>query len=147
MPMGNLLEDVHAQPFPEFHHALLMAGGAEVTALAGEGEQVFMAAVFAFDTGKAVVQIAAIEIAVNHLLDVRPPEAVMLGKMIIINLNERFKTVLDATIIIGCLGVSWTIDSRGRGHDFSPLRTSCPHFFVFLVGTAFHGSSGQGCFG
>ena len=24
MPVRNLLEDIHAQPFPEFHHALLM---------------------------------------------------------------------------------------------------------------------------
>jgi len=32
-----------------------MAGGAEVAALAGEGQQILMAAVFAFDAGKAVV--------------------------------------------------------------------------------------------
>ena len=49
--------------------------------LAEKGQKVFtcaiqgMAAVFAFHTGKVVVQIAAIEIAVYHLLDIRPPEA------------------------------------------------------------------------
>jgi hypothetical protein len=48
MPVGNLFENIHAQPLPEFHHALLMAGGAEVTALAGKGEEIFMAAVLAF---------------------------------------------------------------------------------------------------
>ena len=37
-----------------------------------------MTAVFAFDTGKAVLQIAAIEITVNNLLDIRPPESVLL---------------------------------------------------------------------
>jgi len=26
MSMGHLFENIHAQPFPEFHHALLMAG-------------------------------------------------------------------------------------------------------------------------
>lgn len=34
-----------------------------------------MAAIFAFHVGKSVVQIAAIEIVVYHLLDIRPPEA------------------------------------------------------------------------
>lgn len=76
MPVGNLLDDIHAQPLPEFHHALLMAGGAEVTALAGECEQVFMAAIFAFHTGKTFVQVTAIEITINHLLDIGPPESV-----------------------------------------------------------------------
>jgi len=37
MPVGNLLEHVAAEPFPEFRHQLLMAGGTEMTALAGEG--------------------------------------------------------------------------------------------------------------
>jgi hypothetical protein len=48
MTVRNLFENIHAQPLPEFHHALLMAGGAEVTALAGKGEEIFMAAVLAF---------------------------------------------------------------------------------------------------
>ena len=34
MPVRNLLEDIHAEPFPEFHHPLLMAGGAKMAALA-----------------------------------------------------------------------------------------------------------------
>jgi hypothetical protein len=36
-----------------------------------------MAAIFAFHAGKVVVQIAAIQIAINHLLDVRSPESVL----------------------------------------------------------------------
>jgi hypothetical protein len=54
-----------------------MAGWAKVPALARKCQQVFMAAVFAFHTGKAVVQIAAIEIAIDHLLDIRPPESIL----------------------------------------------------------------------
>ena len=46
-----------------------------------------MAAVFAFHTGKAVMQIAAIEIAIDHLLDIRPPEAVLPGEILIIDLK------------------------------------------------------------
>lgn len=77
MPVGGLFEDIHAQPLSEFHHALLMAERAEVAALAGKGKEVFMAAVFAFHTGKAVVQVAAIEVAVYHLLDIGAPEPIL----------------------------------------------------------------------
>jgi hypothetical protein len=44
---------------PEFHHPLLMSGGAEVTPLAGEGQEIFVAAIFTFHAGEAFVQIAA----------------------------------------------------------------------------------------
>ena len=45
MPVGHLLQHIGADPFAEFHHPLLVAGGAEVTALAGEGQQVLVAAI------------------------------------------------------------------------------------------------------
>lgn len=64
MTMGHILEDIHAQPFPEFHHALLVAGRAEMAAFTREGKQIFVAAVFAFHTDKAVAQIAAIQMQV-----------------------------------------------------------------------------------
>jgi hypothetical protein len=36
-----------------------------------------MAVAFAFHSVKAVVQIAAIEITINHLLDIWPPETIL----------------------------------------------------------------------
>jgi hypothetical protein len=45
--------------------------------LAGEGQEIFVAAIFTLHAGKAVVQVATIEIAINHLLDIRPPESVV----------------------------------------------------------------------
>jgi hypothetical protein len=51
----TLLEDIHAQPITEFHHALLMARGVEVTALTGECQEIFLTEVFAFHAGNAVV--------------------------------------------------------------------------------------------
>jgi len=36
-----------------------------------------MVAIFAFHAGKAVVQITAVEITIDHLLDIWPPEAVL----------------------------------------------------------------------
>jgi hypothetical protein len=77
MTVGHLFENIHAKPLAEFHHALLMTGWAEVAALAREGKQVFMSAVFAFHPGKAVAQITTIEITVDYLLDIGPPETVL----------------------------------------------------------------------
>ena len=77
MPVRYLLEDIHAEPLPEFHHVLLMTRRTEMTALAGECQEIFMAAIFAFHAGKAVVQITAVEITIDHLLDIGPPEVVL----------------------------------------------------------------------
>jgi hypothetical protein len=42
-----------------------------------EGQHIFMAAVFVFHTGKGVIDVAAIKIAINHLLDIGPPESAL----------------------------------------------------------------------
>ena len=47
-----------------------------MTALAGEGQKIFMVAIPALYLGKAVVQVATVQVAVNPLLEVRPPEPV-----------------------------------------------------------------------
>lgn len=77
MPVWYLLENVQAEPLPKFHHALLVTGRTEMTAFAGKCQQVFVATVFAFHTGKAMTKVAAIPVTVDHLFDIRPPEAVI----------------------------------------------------------------------
>ena len=61
-----------------------------------------MAAVFASDAGKSVVKIAAIQIAVYHLLDIRPP----MGVFLFLNGREKSGTNahihLDGKIIVVC---------------------------------------------
>ena len=84
-----------------------------------------MAAVFAFHAGKPVVQITAVEITIDHLLDIGPPESVLPGEMFIIDLDKGLKIVLHAAVIIGQLGIPGAIDSGRKGHDLSPLRISC----------------------
>ena len=91
MPVGNLFEDIHTEPLAEFHHALLVAGRAEMAALAGERQKIFVAAVITSDAGKTMLQIAAVEVTVDHFFDIRPPETVIPGKPVIINLHEGFK--------------------------------------------------------
>jgi hypothetical protein len=66
MSVRNLLEDIHEEPLPEFHYALLVTGGAKVPALAGKCQKIFMAAVFTVHAGKAVVEITAVEMAIDR---------------------------------------------------------------------------------
>jgi hypothetical protein len=56
--------------------------------LTGEGKQLLVTAIFAFHAGKTIVQITAIEIATDHLLNTGPPELVMTWKMLIIDPDE-----------------------------------------------------------
>ena len=74
-----------------------------MAALAGKCQQVFVAAVITSDTGKSMSKIAAVKIAADHLFDIRPPEAVISGKPVIINLYEAFKVILHAGIIVRVL--------------------------------------------
>jgi len=46
--------------------------------LAREGQEIRMAAIFTFRAGKAVVQITAVEITIDHLLNIGPPETVLM---------------------------------------------------------------------
>ncbi len=57
MPVGNLLEHLGTEPFPEFHHPLLMAGGTEMRALVGEGQKIFKVTIPALHLGKAVLHV------------------------------------------------------------------------------------------
>ena len=98
MPVDNLPEQVGTEPFSEFHHPLLMAGGTEMTALAGEGQKIFMVAIPALHPGKAVVQVATFQVAVNDLLEVGPPEPVRLFEPLLVDLNKGLKMVLHATV-------------------------------------------------
>jgi hypothetical protein len=127
MPVGNLLEDIHAEPCPELHHALLMAGWTEMTALAGECQEIFMTAIFTFHTGKAVVRVAAVEVPVNDILKIGRPESVLPGEVFVIDPNKGFKVVPYTLVVIRRLRISWAINGGRKGNDFSPLRISCRH--------------------
>jgi len=85
-----------------------------VAALAGKCQQIFMAAIFTFHTGKAVVRVAAVQIPVNRLLDIGSPEAVLPGEMLVIDPDKGLKIVLHAAVIIRRLRISRAINSSGK---------------------------------
>jgi hypothetical protein len=56
-----------------------------MAALTGKGQQKLVAAVVAPHAGKAVVRVAAVEVPVNDLLQIGPPEIVLPGEMLVID--------------------------------------------------------------
>ena len=68
-----------------------------------------MTAVFALDPSKAVEEIAAIQIALHNLFDMRAKETVYFFKTIFIDLLQGFKVVFNAVIVRGLFGISRTI--------------------------------------
>jgi hypothetical protein len=115
MPVDNLPEQVGTEPFSEFHHPLMMAGGTEMMALAGEGQKIFRVAIPALHPGKAVVQVATIQVPVNDFLEVGPPEPVRHFESLLVNLDKGFKMVLHAPVIIRRLRVPGTVNGGRSG--------------------------------
>jgi hypothetical protein len=113
--MGNLLEHVGTEPFPEFHHPFLMAGGTEMTALAGEGQEIFMVAIPTLHPGKAMVRVSAFQVAVNDLLTVGTPKPVRPFELFFVDLNKGLKMVFHAPVIIRRLRVPGTINGGRSG--------------------------------
>jgi hypothetical protein len=120
MPVGNLLVHMGTEPFPEFHHSLLMAGGAEVAVLAGESQKMFMAAIPTLHPGKAVVQVATFQVAGNDFLKVGSPEPVPPFEPLLVELNKGLKIIFHAPVIIGGLGIPGAVNGgRSRQHGES----------------------------
>jgi hypothetical protein len=53
-----------------------------------------------FDPCKAIVQDAAIKIAINNLFHIGPKKAILLGKALIIDLLQCLKMILNTLIIL-----------------------------------------------
>ncbi len=81
-----------------------------------------MAAIFAFHAGKAVVQITAVEITIDHLLNIGPPESVLPGEMLVIDPDEGLKIVLHAAVIIRILRAAGPVFAGGQRHVSKRIR-------------------------
>ena len=113
LAVGNRLENLLCRPLGKRQHSLLVAGGAEVPPLAGEGQKVFMCAPAAAHAGKATMQVSAVQILVNDLADDRAPEAILLLVGIVINALEVVKMILDERIQRGVARISGVIGFLG----------------------------------
>ncbi len=86
--------------------------------------KVLVIAVFALHPGKAIPQDAAIQVSVNDFLEMGSEKTVELFKPFFVDLEEGFKILLDAPIIIGNLRIAGPInDGRGGRESSSPRKT------------------------
>lgn len=83
LAVRHMFEYFLAQPFPELDDAFLMAGWAEMPALAGKRQQIFMPAIAAPHPGKSQVQVPAVQIPANHVPDIGPEKSVLTLKTVI----------------------------------------------------------------
>jgi hypothetical protein len=90
------LEDFFTEPFPELHYPFLVRGGAEMATVTREGKKVFVSAALALHTGEAVMEDAAIQVAIDALPYAGTEEAVMLRKNFIVDLFLSFGKVGSA---------------------------------------------------
>jgi hypothetical protein len=97
-----------------------MARWTEVSAFARKGQKIFMAAIGASDTGKAVVEVAAVQIPIDHLPKVGPKEAVLFFKALLVDLLKRLKVVSNTLIIRRIVRISRPVNRAWLGHGISP---------------------------
>jgi hypothetical protein len=64
------------------------------------GQKIFMVVIPALHLGKAVVRVAPLQVAVNDLLEVRPPEPVRTFEPLLLDLYKGLKMVLHSPVII-----------------------------------------------
>jgi len=98
--MSYGLEDLLKEALAELHHPFLVAGGAEVATLTREGNKVFMSAALAPHTGEAIMEDAAMQVAIDELPYVGTEEAVLLRKDLIVDLFQSFKVILHTLIVL-----------------------------------------------
>jgi hypothetical protein len=79
-----------------------------------------MVAIFAFNTGKAIMEDATVKIAINDLSHIGPEKAILLA--LIVDLFQRFKIALNALIILRVLWFTWLINGRRVGHGLFFLK-------------------------
>jgi len=96
--VGDGLDDLLEKPLAEFDHTLLVAGWAEVPALAREGQEVLVAAGIASDPGEAVLEDSAVEKPVNDASYIRAEKSVLAGKAFIVDLFQGLEVVFHALI-------------------------------------------------
>jgi hypothetical protein len=78
--------------------------------LARKGQKVLMAAVPAAHPRKAVVQVAAVQVAIDYMADIRPEKPILALKTLFIDLLEGLKMILHALVVGGFLRLSRPIN-------------------------------------
>jgi hypothetical protein len=111
LTMRDVEEERLPHPLAPLLQALGMTGGTKSSGLAGKHQQMFRPAAWAADPGEAAAGVAAVQIVLNHLLDDRSEEAVLLLETSLVLCQEPVKIVKKHPVENGPFRMSRTIDS------------------------------------
>ncbi len=114
LAVGNVFEQLLLGPVRPQKLALLVAARAQAPELAGEGDQELMPAVRAAHPGDALVEDAAVEVAVDRRLDAASQVAVGVPETLLIHLDEVLEVQGEGPVEDRALGMARSI---GRGHS------------------------------
>jgi len=89
-------EERRVQPLGPNREALGVATGAEVPALAGKREQVFVRAGITADAGEAVLEHAAGEELVGHVANHRTPRAELAREALVVDRLQAMQMVCNS---------------------------------------------------
>lgn len=120
LSVGHFFQYFLMELFTEFNNTLLMTGRAKMTPLAGEREQVLMMTVIAFDTGKSLVKVSAVQIFIYYIQHIRTPIPILFLVSSIPYTLQFFKMCFHTLVVLIFARASWCI-------HFSPGDTSSKH--------------------
>jgi hypothetical protein len=103
-----------------------MTGRAEMAALTREGQKILMAAILAPDPGEAVVEDAAIQVAVDHVFHISAEKAVPRVETLVVDPLKFLKMILNASVILGILQATRAVNRRPVGHRMFPSSKEVP---------------------
>lgn len=95
LAVGHVMADAAGDPCAGTTNAPLVTGGAEVAALAGEGEQFLMAAVRAVESGEACGEIAAAQEGFDGGDGAGPQRAERLAVLLLVVCEKFSPPVVD----------------------------------------------------
>lgn len=121
------VENIFPEYLAELNYLFSMAAWTELAAPAGKGEQVFVMAIGAANTGKALFQITAFEVGPHNLGDNRTVKTILFCETFIIDLLKPVKMVQEQPVQrrVGRLTVlQGLLDHYTFGTHFLPLKHS-----------------------
>ena len=111
LAVGDIQEKLLSHPFAPLLQALGMARRTKPAGTAGEVEEKFRTTVRTADAGKPAAGVAAVEVTLDHLLDDRAEEAILLLETALILGQETIKVVKKHPVEDSPLRMSGTINS------------------------------------
>jgi len=132
LAVRDVEEKLFPHPFTPFLQPPGMARGTETAGAAGKHQESFLATVWTADAGKPAAGVAAIEVALDHLLDDRAEETILLLEPALVFRQEAVEVMEQHPIEDSPLGMSRTVNSchsRSFSSRNGPARSTpglCP---------------------